>query len=360
MTLIIDGHLDLAWNALAWNRDLRLSVATIRTQESTTLGLNRGLNTVCLPELRQGRVMLCFATLLARNSGTAEPHLDYLSPAQAYGAARGQLAYYRALEQTGHVRVIEDRAALDAHVALWQMWETAGAPPTAAPPLGVIVTMESADPILDPADLVNWHTAGVRLIGPAHYGAGRYAGGTRTELGLTAQGSALLAEMQRLGVILDLTHCTDQAFWQALDVYDGPVIASHNNCRAIVPQQRQFTDDQLKAVIVRDGVIGASFDAIMVRPGWNYGAATNPRVVIADVVDHIDRVCQLAGTSAHAAIGSDLDGGFGREQSPADLDSIADLQRVPALLAARGYTATDIDSIMYGNWLRLLRRCWGA
>jgi membrane dipeptidase len=355
--LIIDAHLDLAWNALQWGRDLRQPVAALRRQEAGQPGPGRGTNTVALPELRQGRVAVCFATLLARSTGRADPHLDYPSPEQAYGAAHGQLAYYRALEQQGHARIIVDRAGLDHHLAAWAQWEAA-AGSAAPPPLGLVISFESADPILAPDQLAEWWQAGVRLIGPAHYGPGRYAGGTGTGLGLTPAGVELLHAMERLGFLLDVTHLADAAFWEALDHYHGPVLASHNNCRALVPHPRQFTDDQLRAIIVRGGVIGAAFDSWMLGPGWVRGAPDNPPVSLANVVDHIDHVCQLAGSSAHAAIGSDLDGGFGREQSPHDLDTIADLQTLPGLLAARGYTADDMAAIMHGNWLRLLKSHW--
>lgn len=358
--LIIDGHLDLAWNALQWNRDLLQSVYTIRTQEIETPGKGRAQGTVAFPELRQGRVALCFATLLARSTGTPVEGVDYRSHAQAYGIARGQLAYYQALASQGTIRIITNVARLDNHIAEWQAWDAdADADVNNTPPLGFVVSMESADPILNPGQLQAWWHAGLRIVGPAHYGPGRYAGGTGTELGLTTLGTALLGEMERLGVILDLTHLSDQAFWQALDQYTGAVLASHNNCRALVPHQRQFSDEQLQAIIARDGVIGQAFDAWMLRPGWVKGESTNENVLIANVIDHIDHVCQLAGNSRHAAIGSDLDGGFGREQSPRDLDTIADLQRLPEMLTDRGYSDDDIAAILHGNWLRLLHQAWG-
>jgi membrane dipeptidase len=358
--LIIDSHLDLAWNALQWNRDLLRSAYTIRALESNTPGLGCGQNTVCLPELRRGRVALCFATLLARSTGRASAHIDFDSPAQAFATARGQLAYYRALEQQGHVRVVEDLPALEQHLAEWQAWDAdRQADSIAAPPPGLVISMESADPILRPEDLAEWRALGVRLIGPAHYGPGRYAGGTGTEAGLTPDGIRLLDEMARHGVILDLTHLADEGFWPALEIYQGPVIASHQNCRALVPHQRQFSDEQLRAVIGRGGVIGVALDIWMVSPGWLVGGANNPPVALADVVDHIDHICQLAGSSAHVGIGSDLDGGFGREQSPRDLDTIADVQKFAELLAGRGYTDAQIAGVMHGNWLGLLRRAWG-
>jgi membrane dipeptidase len=215
--------------------------------------------------------------------------------------------------------------------------------------------MEGADPILDPDQLEEWVDAGLRLLGPTHYGPGRYAGGTGTELGLTDMGRQLLPEMQRLGVVLDLTHCSDQAFWEALEHYEGLVLASHNNCRALVPHQRQFSDEQIKAIFEHDGVIGVALDDWMLYPGWVVGQTSSAQVPLSSVVDHIDHICQLAGNCRHVGIGTDLDGGYGREQSPGDLDTIVDLQRIPGMLSARGYSDADVATIMHGNWIRLFR-----
>ena len=358
--LIVDAHLDLSMNALQGNRDLLSSAYTIRAQEA---GMPRkGQGTVALPEMRHGRIALSFVTLFARSTGRPSPHSDFASPAQSYGIAQGQLAYYRALERMGYVRIIENNENLDGHINAWRTWESRMTGQASdfdnAPPLGFVISIEGADPILTPAQLETWVDAGLRLIGLTHYGPGRYAGGTGTEIGLTELGRPLLAEMERLGVILDLTHCSDQAFWQALECYNGLVLASHNNCRALVPHQRQFSDEQLRAIFERDGVIGAAFDAWMLHPGWVTGESPHEAVTLNTVVDHIDYICQLAGNCRHAAIGTDLDGGYGREQSPSDLDTIADLQKIPGLLQARGYSVDDITAIMHSNWLRFLHDAW--
>jgi len=359
--LIVDAHLDLSWNAMQFERDLLQSTYVIRQTEAPMTGKGRSVNTVSLPEMRKGRVFLSFATLLARASGHPAQGIEYRSVAQAHAVAHGQLAYYRVLEAEGHVRIIENLAQLDEHVKQWQAWEEY--PEAPQPPLGFVISMEGADPIARPDALAQWHTLGLRLLGPAHYGPNRYAGGTGTEIGLTdGVGPQLLKEMRRLNIALDCTHLSDEAFWQAVKIFDGPLLASHQNCRAIVPMQRQFTDEQLKVIIERGGVIGASFDVVMVRSGWQFNAMNNlsvdKPVMMSEIVDHIDRVCQLAGNANHSAIGSDLDGGFGREQSPRDLDTIADLQIMARLLAERGYAATDVAAIMHGNWLRFLRTIW--
>ena len=176
------------------------------------------------------------------------------------------------------------------------------------------------------------------------------------EGGLTPAGRDLVKEMARIGIALDVTHLTDDAFWESLDIYSGPVWASHNNCRALVPHQRQFSDEQLRELIRRDAVIGAAFDAWMMVPGWIRGKTTpqDTGVMISHAADHIDHICQLAGSARHCGIGSDLDGGYGTEQTPGDLDSIADLQSLAGILSRRGYSEADVAGIMHGNWIRKL------
>ena len=356
--LIVDAHLDLAWNAIDWNRDLELPVAEIRRREidQKVPGKARGVNTVSFPELRRGRVGLFIATLLARlhRPGLMPAFQRYDSMLAAYGATRGQLAYYQALEQRGVLRWIKDAASLEAHVRAWVEGDAE------KEPLGFILSMEGADPVLSPGQVQEWWDLGLRIIGPAHYGVSPYAHGTGTEGGLLPEGPALLKEMERVGMILDVTHLSDQCFDEALDVYGGPVLASHHNCRALVPDQRQLSDEQIRKLIGRGAVIGAALDDWMLVPGWVRGRTmpAETGVCLNTVVDHIDHVCQLAGNTRHAALGTDLDGGFGKEQSPLDLDTIADLQKFPDLLRARGYQEDDVRGILYGNWVRFFREAW--
>ncbi len=361
--LIFDAHLDLAWNAIDWNRDLRLPVADIRRheREAGMTGKARGCNTVSFPELRRGQVGLFIATLLARHvDGGPTPYVQrYTSMEAAYAATHGQMAYYRVLEAEGLLRWIKDGPGLARHVESWQgkLGKNGHADDE---PLGFILSMEGADPVLSPRQVEEWYAAGLRIIGPAHYGVSPYAHGTGTEGGLFPDGPELLKEMQRVGMILDVTHLADQAFDEALDIYQGPVLASHHNCRTLVPNQRQLSDEQIKRLIGRGAVIGTALDAWMMYPGWVRGETTPEKagVKLEVMVDHIDHVCQLAGNHRHAAIGTDLDGGFGREQSPVDLDTIADLQRVPDMLRKRGYKEPAIEAILSGNWVRFFREAW--
>src|SRR5215831_3437211 len=237
--LVIDSHLDLAWNALTWNRDLTLDIAEIRRAEA---GMkkedHRGANTVCFAEMRRGEVGICLATLLARSSGLNDPQLDYRSREIASAAALGQLAYYRILERQGCLQMIRDWKDLETHLSRWN------APTANLAPLGFILSMEGADPILKPDDIPHWWHDGLRVIGLAHYGRSAYAHGTGVAGGLSPEGPALLRAMDAAGMILDVTHLADESFWQAVDHFEGPVLASHNNCRSLVPGDRQFSDDQ--------------------------------------------------------------------------------------------------------------------
>ena len=187
-----------------------------------------------------------------------------------------------------------------------------------------------------------------------------YAQGTNATGGIGAAGRELLGEMARLGIILDVTHLCDDSLRDALDHYAGPVWASNSNCRALVPHNRQFSDEQIGELIQRGAVIGAAFDAWMLKPDWVRGTSTPERagITLETVIDHIDHICQIAGNARHCGIGSDLDGAFGREQCPADVRTIADLSRLPALLMARGYSGDDIEAIAHGNFVRFLRSAW--
>ncbi len=348
---LVDGHLDLSMNALEWNRDLTRPLAEVRRRETgKTDKKDRGRGVCTFAEMRRGEIGLCIATQIARYVAEDNPLPGWNAPEIAWAMTQGQLAWYRAMEDRGEMVQIRDGAALASHVQLWQK------NPPANAPIGYVLSLEGADSIVNLSYLERAFASGLRALGPAHYGPGRYSPGTGASGGLTAAGRELVKEMRRLGIILDVTHLTDEAFWEALELYDGPIWASHNNCRALVPHQRQFNDDQLKELIRRDAVIGAAFDAWMMVPGWIRGKTLphDTGCKIETIIDHIDHICQLAGSSRHCTIGSDLDGGYGTEQTPLDLDSIADLQRLTTLLSARGYSQADIAGIMHGNWIRKL------
>ena len=341
---LFDAHLDLSMNAVEWNRDLTRPLAQVRRDEAhRTDKPDRGRGTVTLPELRRAEIKMCVATLIARVEMNAwSPVAGWRSQAQAWAITEAQLAWYWAMEEAGEMRCIRTRADLDVQ----------------GDALGYVLSLEGADSLITLAHLERRYAAGLRAIGPAHYGPGVYANGTDATGGFAEKGRELLREIGRLGLILDATHLCDECFWQALDAFSGPVWASHHNSRTLVAHNRQLSDEMFHALIQRGAVVGVALDAWMLVPGWERGKTTpqSSGVTLAHVADHIDHFCQLAGNASHVGIGSDLDGAFGTEQTPQDLDSIADLQKLPAILAARGYSEGDIAGIFSGNFLRFLRQ----
>jgi len=296
------------------------------------------------------------ATQIARFVAPGNPLPGWHSAEQAWAQTQGQLAWYKAMEDELEMIQINNAAALENHIALWNN-DIAND----TKPIGYILSLEGADSLITLKHLERAYQYGLRAVGPAHYGPGRYAQGTDATGFMGQKGKELLKEMERLNIILDATHLCDDAFWQAMDHFNGAVWASHNNCRAIVDHNRQYSDEQIKVLIERGAVIGAAFDAWMIVPGWVRGRSEPKQMncKLEKIIDHIDHICQLAGNSLHVGIGSDLDGGFGKEQCPYDLKTIADLQNIPSILHSRGYTADDISNMMHSNWLRFLQKAWG-
>jgi membrane dipeptidase len=349
----IDAHLDLAMNAMEWNRDYTKSVHEIReTEKAMTDKPDRGKGVVSFEELRKGNIGLVVATQIARYVAPGNPLPGWHSPQQAWAQTQGQLAWYKAMEAEGHLRPVRNRHELEAHLEAWNAGDHHA--------IGYILSLEGADSIVNISYLEKAYELGLRAVGPGHYGPGRYAQGTNATGGLGKAGRELLKEMERLQIILDATHLCDDSFWEAMDHFHGPVWASHNNVRKIVDHNRQYSDEQIKELIQRGAVIGAVLDTWMIVPNWVKGVSTpeGMNCTLAKVVDHIDHICQLAGNTNHVAIGSDLDGAFGKEQSPADIETIADLSKFPALLSKRGYSPSDINNFMHGNWLTFLRKAW--
>ena len=359
MQLIFDGHLDIAMNALTYERDQRLTVAQLRQREIKLTGDEPGICTTSIEEMRRASVAVAVTTVIARTKPGIAPErlaprygLDHPTQDMAYAAAMGQLAYYNAMQKQGQVSMIRNRAELAAH---WSRWSEPVIHPRT--PVGLIITMEGADPIVEPEEVHEWHANGLRSLMLAHFGPSAYASGTpgrsAPEDGpLTDKGFALLQEMAKLKMPLDLTHLSDRSFFGAADAFEGVIYASHSNCRALVPSMRQLSDRQIRLIHERDGVIGIALHNGMLRTGANGESVKRREVTLETVAIHIDHLCQLAGDAKHAALGSDLDGGFGTAHSPSDLDTVHDLHKLAGLLQARGYGEEDVQLILCGNWLR--------
>lgn len=351
---IVDGHQDIAWNWLEFGRDPRESALTGRAREAgTPVAATMGGRTSGLPEWIQGRVGILLASLFVmplRHAYGQWRKQVYATPAEAFARASEQMEAYKALaSDEPRIRLILSRDDLDDVAASWNAPD-----PEQTGSVGLILSMEGADPIEEPAQAREWYARGLRGVGPA-WAATRYAGGTGEPGPLTDLGRELLAVMAEIGMLLDLSHVAEEAYLQSLDLFPGAVIASHSNPRAFLPTDRGLSDEMIRRLAARGGVVGVVPYNRFLKPGWRMG---DPReaVSVRTVAQAIDYVAQLTGSSAHVGIGSDFDGGFGVESIPGEMDTIADLAQIAEALARRGYQAADIEAVMNGNWLRILRR----
>jgi membrane dipeptidase len=359
--LIIDAHEDIAYNALEWGRDIRLPVQTIRRREAHRiaeglLDLEKGPGGIAmsgLPELRRGGFGVVFGTIFAHplKKGQQETQFSqcYRNADEAYHVGQGQIAYYRQLAESTGISLILSRDDLTDLVTAWY----ATREDDRERPFGLVILMEGADPIRTPGEVAAWFAQGLRIVGLAWQGT-RYSGGTHAPGPLTPIGKDLLGEMERVGLILDTSHLAEESFWQAFERFHGPIIASHSNCRALTPTDRHLSDDMIRALVERDGVIGIVAANPFLDSSWNCDKRCE--VHLERMVQHIDHICQLAGDSLHVGLGSDIDGGFGRDETPVELDTVADMPRLADALRGAGYSEEDVLRIMGGNWQRFLER----
>lgn len=353
--IIIDAHEDIAYNALCYGRDYRRPAWETRRLEAGTAALQtRGSAVLGLPDALLGRVALVCATLFVApyDSKDDQPWsaFSYKTPHEAYQLAMRQADYYHRLaDEDERVRLVKTAADLDAVLATWADGTELGDHRQ-----GMVLLMENADPILEPKQFEEWYERGVRIVGPA-WAATRYAGGTGSPGPLTPLGFELLDVMAGFNAILDLSHLAEEAYWQALDRYEGVIIASHSNPRRFRNTDRHLSDEMIRRLAERDGVMGIVMYNRFLSDDWTKGDPKSD-VPLSVVIDAIDHVCQLTGSAAHVGIGSDFDGGFGVESIPDELDTVSDLLAVGKALRERGYAEADIEAILSGNMLRKLRQ----
>ena len=357
--LIIDGDYPMAHGAIRMQRDLTLPIDQVRASKKEaqvdTARPDEG-TMASLPEMRNGRVAVALVKIVCCIHRPGHPHGDVDTDVHAYAAGQGQLGYYRILEALRETRLLKSRGEFSDHMKTWLE-----ATSYDDLPVGMVLGMEGADPITWPEQVHEWHENGLRVISLSHYGVSRYSHGTGTgtDGGLMPGAKELLREMDSLGMILDVSHTSDESVRQELDVFNGPVLASHQNCRALCPGERQFPDHQLKRIIERGAVIGHSMDTYMIWPQGVDWANIPPKrpfapedVTLEDYANHIDYICQLAGNSLHTAIGGDTDGQGGADGAPFEIDTVADYQKIADVLERRGYKQEDIENVMYRNWQR--------
>jgi len=350
--MFVDAHEDIAWNVLTFGRDYLQTNQSIREREQLTPVPRQGGSALLGRDVwRDGDVAVIFATLYVspERSKLGEWETQtYSSQQQAYTHAMRQLDVYRRLAEEDLFWIIETKSDLETCLAAREAAEQG-----AEKPIGFVLLMEGADPILEPEQVADWYAQGLRIVGPA-WESTRYAGGTHEPGPLTRDGFRLLDRMQELGMILDLSHMSEESYYQAIDCYEGIAIASHANPRRFLPTSRGLSDRMIMLLAERGGVVGVVPFNWFLKPG-RLKDDPKDQIVLRDVANVIDHICQLTGSAEHVAIGSDFDGGFGLEHVPAEVNTLADLNRLRPILAERGYEPEQIASIFSGNWLRILR-----
>ena len=350
--LLIDAHQDLAWNMLTFGRDYTLSATETRQREQGTIAPEVNGDTLLgWPDYQRGKVAIIFSTLFAAPIRCKLGEWDqqcYASDEEAHMRYSIQLDAYDRLVD-GHPAMfqkIEKRADMQAILTRWQGDDSE------EHPVGLVILMEGAEGVREPAELEDWYQRGVRIIGQAWAGT-RFCGGTLEPGGLTKEGYALLEHMAEFHFTLDLSHMDEKAALQALDAYPGAIIASHANALALLKEtsiNRHLSDRVIQGLLERGGTIGIVPANGFLRPNWKE-AGGRASVTLDYVVAQMDYVCQMAGDALHVGIGSDFDGGFGLPSVPIEIDSIADIRKIIPILIQKGYTEADIIGICGGNWL---------
>lgn len=322
--MIVDAHLDLSYN-VARGRDVR-KPASEQPQIGTEIA------SVGLPDLRAGNVGLVCGTIFCEPSRNAGDN-GYRNSDEAHAMMQSQLAWYRqqfAAGELSHVHFASDLPSKPERA------------------IGTIILLEGGDAIRSREDVQLIFDAGVRIVGLA-WKQTRYAGGTGDTGPITREGKLIVAGLNRAGMIHDASHLAEHAFWQLLDLTDNAIMASHSNCRAIVggPNNRHLTDDMIKALVRRGGVIGINFcTQFLIR----HDKFPREKSSLADVVAHVKHICELAGSTNCVALGTDMDGGLGRELIPVEIATSADLPKVGDALSAAGFTDDDVRKVLGDNW----------
>ena len=358
LPLIVDAHEDLAFNMLTFGRDYTRAALETRRLEAdsgSTAPEHNGETLLGWPDYQRGRVAIVFSTLfvtpIRRRLGEWEKQA-YADYDQAHRLYRLQLDAYHKLadDHPDHFRLVASCADLET---VLDHWNNSSAE---SHPVGLVPLMEGAECVRTPSELIDWWEWGVRIIGPAWAGT-RFCGGTRDPGPLTDDGRLLLKAMADIGFTLDLSHMDELSARQSLDLYPGSIIASHANAAALVPGydgNRLLGDDVIRGILERDGIIGVVPFCSFLNFEWKTGDPRG-RITLDVLGAHVDRICQMAGNARHVGLGSDFDGGFGLSAAPAGVDTIADLQKLGPVLAAKGYNDEQIAAVLGKNWLRHLQ-----
>jgi len=327
---IIDAHLDLSYNVQR-GRDVRLPASQQPTVENE-------VPTVGLPDLKAGGVSLICATIFC--SPATYRKTGYVTADDAHAMAVRQLDWYREQIRAGLLKMVTTAADFPVFSS------------SPLPALPFILLLEGADAFRNPQDVKLWYDWGLRIVGLS-WRQNRMAGGTGFPGPITEEGRGIVRAMDELKMIHDASHLAEEAFWQLLDLSAGPVMASHSNCRVIVPGDRQLSDEMIKAIVQRDGVIGINFYDEFLLPPSDY---KKRKARMSDLLAHIHRMCDLAGSARHVALGTDMDGGVGRDDIPQEIRTSADLPLIAGYLSEAGFADQDVAASMGMKWFNFFKR----
>lgn len=355
--LIIDGHEDLAYNAITFNRNYLQGALETRAQEKNSSIPERGGQCMLgYPDWQAAGVAIIFGTLFAmpkRYQGGEWEKVTYRTPKEARIVNQIQLDYYLRLcgENPNHFSLLTKKNHLNDHLNSWDIDHSGNNP------IGIILLMEGAEGLSNAQEIEEWYQSGLRICGPTWAGntfcGGMYEGGR-----ITSQGRLLLEIMADLKMGLDIAHMTEESALEAIDRYDGAILASHVTVRSLMKGrhgERLLTDQTIRKIAEKDGVIGIMPYNYFLDPEWTKSSRRDT-VTLNHYINHIDTICQLTGSADHVAIGSDFDGTIGYPEVPLELNTIADLNKLDGFLVQRGYSSDQIGQILGKNWLRIINR----
>ena len=347
--LIVDAQQNIAFNAQQLGFDYTRWAWHQRPSASGVAGPPA---VTSLRDNMLGRVAIVFGSLQVVSETTPglpawQPH-SYRSAADARLLAQWQLDYFRRLaDDHERIRLILTQADLAEVLESWS-----GEDALSRALHGMVIKMKGAEQVTEPKQLEEWLEYGIRIVAPA-WRPTRYAGSAGSGDGLSLLGFELLEVMAGYNVLLDISAMSDRAAADALDAYDGAIIASHSNPRHFCESPRCLSDELIRRLAERDGVAGIMVYNRFLRRDW-HPSDPKRQVSVSHWVDAVDHVCQLTGSVTHVGLGSDIDGGYPYQALPSGIDTASDLWRLRAGLQERGYAQAEAAAVLGGNMLRKL------
>jgi len=363
-----DAHLDLACMAVT-GRDMRATLAELNAPRAKKpVGLHPPAG-VTLPSMRDGGIFECLATIFTEPDGNGPEGYPQGDVEAAHECGLRQLRIYQNWVHDAGIQLSRfddgDGDDSDGAPAAKKAYRSKTETHTEET-ISIGILIENADILRDPSELPWWIERGVIAIGMAWWNTRRYAGGNGTDLGLSSLGRALVGEMVKHRVMIDLSHLSQPATDEVLSLTSGTVVASHSNCRSLLggesnPQwQRHLSDATIKEIAKRGGVIGLNLcrGFLHIDPSWKPGDGNRP--TLDQTLAHVEHICALVGHTRAVGLGSDMDGGFSAMEMCEGVEKPSDLTKLTEGLAKRGWTDAQIAGFARENWRRVIRSVGGV